>query len=201
MGPGQKACRDGADEEDPHGTARQSLPKSLLVYSASPSAATHLPHLPATSPPPAPALVLDTNTVLDWLVFRDPSAALFSQAVCSGAVRWLACPRMREELTRTLGYRSLVKWKPDSEHVLSHFDAHALVLPEPPPAPSSLRCSDADDQVFLDLALAHGASWLLSHDRALLRLARRTRALGLHIVKPGDWQPPAGAVGASPTPE
>jgi predicted nucleic acid-binding protein len=85
--------------------------------------------------------------------------------------------------------------------VLSIFDQHVALLPEPPSAPLNLRCSDPDDQVFLELALAHGATWLLSHDRALLRLARRTRALGLHIVKPGDWQPGPGPVDATPTPE
>lgn len=145
--------------------------------------------------------MLDTNTVLDWLVFRDPSSAPFSHAVRDGAVRWLACARMREELARTLGYRSLAKWMPDSEHVLSHFDRHAVLLSEPPRAPLNLRCSDPDDQVFLDLALAHGATWLLSHDRALLRLARRTRALGLNIVKPGDWQQHPGPADETPTPE
>lgn len=144
--------------------------------------------------------MLDTNTVLDWLVFRDPSAALFSEAVCSGAVRWLACARMREELSRTLAYPSISKWKPDSEHMLSIFDQHAALLPEPHAGPLNLRCSDPDDQVFLDLALAHSAAWLLSHDRALLRLARRARAVGLNIVKPGEWRPYPGPMDATPSP-
>jgi len=135
-------------------------------------------------------VVLDTNTVLDWLVFKDAGMARVIAALQSGAVQWLACTAMREELARTLDYRMLAKWKPDSERTLAVFDQLARLRPEPPPAPLPLRCSDPDDQVFLDLALAHGAKWLLTHDRALLRLARGARPLGLAIVKPKNWPAP-----------
>jgi hypothetical protein len=36
----------------------------------------------------------------------------------------------------------------------------------------------------VDLGLAQGARWLVTHDRALLRLARATRRQGLLVVKP-----------------
>lgn len=132
-------------------------------------------------------MVLDTNTVLDWLVFRDAGMAPVVAALEAGTLRWLACGAMRDELARTLAYRSLAKWLPDSERTLATFDQLARLLPEPPPAPQHLRCSDPDDQVFLDLALAQGARWLLSHDRALLRLAKRVRPLGLMITAPKNW--------------
>lgn len=132
-------------------------------------------------------MVLDTNTVLDWLVFEDAGMAAVAAAVEEGALAWLATAQMRDELARTLNYRTLARWQPDSERTLSTFDKHARLLPEPAAAPQHLRCSDPDDQVFLDLALAHGARWLLTHDRALLRLARRVRPLGLLIVPPRRW--------------
>ena len=132
-------------------------------------------------------MVLDTNTSLDWLVFRDACMFSVAAAVQDGALQWLACAAMRDELARTLAYRSLVKWQPDSERTLAAFDHYARLLPTPPPAPWQLRCTDPDDQVFLDLALAHGARWLLTHDRALLRLARRVRPLGLEISAPEHW--------------
>lgn len=136
-------------------------------------------------------MVLDTNTVLDWLVFEDPGMTYVAAAVQAGTLRWLSCAPMREELARTLNYRSLVKWSPDSGRVLAVFDRYSASQAEPPSAPLHLRCSDPDDQVFLDLALAHAAPWLLTHDRALLKLARRTRALGLCITTPRQWPPPA----------
>jgi uncharacterized protein len=137
--------------------------------------------------PAPPALVLDTNTVLDWLVFKDPGMNSVATALQAGELCWLSCAAMREELARTLGYRSLLKWQPDSEYVLSIFDQCSKLLPAPPAAPLHLRCSDPDDQVFLELALAHHAVGLLTHDRALLKLARRARGLGLHISTPRQW--------------
>lgn len=135
---------------------------------------------------PAPALVLDTNVVLDWLLFGDPGTTALAAAVTGGAVRWLCCTPMRDEFERTLGYRTLQAWNPDRERLLSVFDRHAAIVPAPATLPV-MRCSDPDDQVFLDLAVAGGARWLLTHDRALLRLRRRAAALGLEVMAPGRW--------------
>jgi predicted nucleic acid-binding protein len=137
-----------------------------------------------------PAAVLDTNVVLDWLLFRDPRAAALGAAVQRGQLRWLVCPRMREEFARTLGSAVLSRWQPDSATLLARFDAMACMLPPPPASPLRLRCDDPDDQVFVDLALAAGASWLLSHDKALLRLRRRVPPGGPLICRPDDWSPP-----------
>ena len=40
---------------------------------------------------PIDAAVLDTNVVLDWLVFRNPRTAPVARALESGAMRWLSC--------------------------------------------------------------------------------------------------------------
>jgi predicted nucleic acid-binding protein len=49
-----------------------------------------------------------------------------------------------------------------------------------------LRCTDPDDQKFIDAAIV-SAQWLISRDRAVLKLARRAAALGLRIVTPERW--------------
>ena len=133
------------------------------------------------------ALVLDTNAVLDGLVFADPGMSAVMAALEAGTVRWLACMAMRDELARTLRSDKLTAWSPNAARVLEIFDAKVWLLPPPGTLPA-LRCSDPDDQVFIDLAAAAGAGWLLTHDRALLRLARRARGLGVRIVKPADWR-------------
>ena len=51
-------------------------------------------------------------------------------------------------------------------------------------AATRMRCTDPDDQKFIDLALGHRARWLVTRDRAVLKLARRARTLGLNIVTP-----------------
>lgn len=139
----------------------------------------------------APKVVLDTNVVLDWLVFRDARTAGLAVALASGRLPWLACPRMREEVHRVLGYPALERWRVDPARVLASFDHHATPCGEPPRlAQPALICSDHDDQVFLDLAVAHQARWLLTHDRALLKLARAARRHGVEITRPTDWVAP-----------
>ena len=135
-----------------------------------------------------PLVVLDTNAVLDWLVFGDPRIQPVLDALETGRLHWVACAVMRQEVAHMLGHASLVRWSPDATWALAHFDRLARIRPAPPANPHArLRCTDADDQVFVDLALAEGASWLLTHDRALLKLARRAAARGLRILRPGDW--------------
>jgi predicted nucleic acid-binding protein len=139
-------------------------------------------------PPARPRAVLDTNTVLDWLLFRDRGIQALAQALQAGALCWVACPAMRTELSRVLARPALARWNPDVRQVLAEFDRHAQLHADPPPLPAPpLRPSDPDDQVFVDLELACGARWLVSHDRALLKLASRARLHGLAIVPPSAW--------------
>ncbi len=133
-------------------------------------------------------MVLDTNAVLDWLVFADPAMQALGAAVQAAQVQWVACPRMREELAHMAGRTSLARWKPDSERTLAVFDRYAYLAPDPATAPLSSRCTDPDDQVFIDLALAAGARWLVTRDKALLKLARRCRGRGVTITLPANWQ-------------
>jgi predicted nucleic acid-binding protein len=128
--------------------------------------------------------VLDTNVVLDWLVFRNPRVHGLATALQAGALVWLSCAPMRAELAHMLASRRLVRWAPDVQAVLDVHDRLATLLASPSPALPRLRCSDPDDQVFIDLALAHRADWLWTHDRALLKLARKAAAFGLQIRKP-----------------
>jgi predicted nucleic acid-binding protein len=44
------------------------------------------------------------------------------------------------------------------------------------------RCADRDDQKFLELARDSTADWLVTADKALLKLARRDRLRGLFRI-------------------
>ena len=63
-----------------------------------------------------------------------------------------------------------------------------MVEADAPAAPAALRCSDVDDQKFIDLAISVRAVALLSADRAVLRVARRAIAWGLAITTIADWR-------------
>ncbi len=130
-------------------------------------------------------LVLDTNVVLDLLVFRDPRVQPVEAALAGGAL-WLATALMREELERVLAYPKLapriVFHRGGPAPVLADFDRHARIVAAPQRAP--VRCGDPDDQVFVDLAVAHGGL-LLSKDREVLRMRKRLAAL--NVVAAAAW--------------
>ena len=117
----------------------------------------------------APIVVLDTNVVLDWFVFRDTACDMLREALASGALRWCASAAMRCELADVLGRRVAQAWQPDLVALWSQWERRCveLVPIRPSGAASRLRCTDTDDQMFIDFALVHGARWLLSRDRAV----------------------------------
>ncbi|MBV8035407.1 putative toxin-antitoxin system toxin component, PIN family [Roseateles sp.] len=152
------------------------------------------PALPAdpAGPPSAverPAIVIDTQVVMDWLVFRDARVQALTAALTSGALRWLVAPAMRDEIRHVLGRGVAASYAPDLSFIEAQFDAHALQVAaaEPQPLAGRLVCRDPDDQKFIDLALAARARWLISRDKAVLALSKRARLRGLAIVTPERW--------------
>lgn len=141
--------------------------------------------MPSEHPSPD-AVVVDTNVALDWLVFRNPAVAPLFDRIAAGELRWLACDRMRDELahvlSRGIGGRHATD---DSDQLLATWSALPSLLPAPVPgATQRLHCSDPDDQIFIDAAVVWQARWLVTRDRALLRLAKRARRLGVDVLPP-----------------
>jgi predicted nucleic acid-binding protein len=134
-------------------------------------------------------LVLDTNVVLDWLVFGHPIGAPLQEALTSGRCRWLYTRATRDEFAGVILRESLRRWAIDADAVLAVFDAFAVEVNAPVPlgAAEHLRCTDPDDQPFIDLAIARRAHALLTRDRAVLRLASRARSFGVLFATPEVW--------------
>ena len=132
---------------------------------------------------PVNKVVVDSNVALDLLVFDDPRAGPLNKALAMGDAQWIATAAMRAELERVLDYPKLAPRVAfhglDRGTVLARFDALAQIHADAPRAP--LRCQDPDDQIFIDLAVAHGAT-LLSKDRHVLRLARRLLPWGVAVA-------------------
>lgn len=129
------------------------------------------------------SLVLDTNVVLDWLVFHDPSAEPLAKALHAGRARWCVCARMLDELSDVLQRPFLHPWQPNAAAIQAAIQRHANHHDAPlTPSPPALQCADGDDQVFIDLALQIHARALLTRDRAVLRLSRAARRLGLDVL-------------------
>ncbi len=126
-----------------------------------------------------PAIVLDTNIVLDLFVFNDPVSAPLRQALDANKFDWLATQPMRDELARVLAYPQIVPrlkfYELTADDVLAAFDQHTRIVEVA--AKASVTCSDADDQKFIDLAIAHQAL-LLSKDQHVLSMRKRLLAQG-----------------------
>jgi predicted nucleic acid-binding protein len=126
--------------------------------------------------------VLDTNIVLDLWVFDEPRAEALRLSVETGSTHWLATSAMREELTRVLAYPQIAKRLTHralpAEAVLGHFDRWAQLQPDAPKAPYA--CKDTDDQMFIDLAVAHTAA-LHSKDAQVLCMKKRLERCGVAL--------------------
>jgi len=155
--------------------------------------------MPPLSPPPpaesAAIAVIDTNVLLDWLVFEDPSAAALGKAVVTGQLRWIGTAAMLAEWADVLA-RSVFDERAARRPIAATLvERHCVLLADPSvPAAGRLLCSDADDQKFIDLAMTHPSRWLFSRDKALLRLARKARPRGVEVLTPSAW----AALGAPP---
>jgi putative PIN family toxin of toxin-antitoxin system len=127
-------------------------------------------------------VVLDTNIVLDLFVFNDAAAQPLRQALEAGELDWLATQAMRDELERVLAYSQIMPrlafYQLSAQDVLAAFDRHTRLLEAA--AKARVTCSDADDQKFIDLAVAAKAL-LLSKDRDVLSMAKRLDSLGIGV--------------------
>lgn len=143
-----------------------------------------------------PRIVLDTNVCLDLLFFRDPSCDALMAALRSGRVQAVSREDCRAEWQRVLHYPQL-PIEPSMRPLLcAAYDALLPCLPITAwrsDATILPLCGDPDDQKFLELAHAARADWLLSKDKELLKLDRRTRAAGLFAIQlPQAWSPGPG---------
>lgn len=142
--------------------------------------------------PPAPRIVLDTNVCLDLFVFHDTQSAALHVAMREGRIQAVTRADCRAEWLRVLGYPQVPVSSDVRAGIEAAFDALVHCLPDElsaaaPDVPLP-RCADPDDQMFLELAQASGARWLVSKDNELLKLAPRCAREGLFwIGLPQAW--------------
>ncbi|WP_338859998.1 PIN domain-containing protein [Mycetohabitans rhizoxinica] len=169
---------------------------------------------PSSAPASAfvrPRVVLDTNVWIDILVFDDPATRSIATALQNGGLDAVQDERCLNELQRVLDYPQFVRYAIDKSAALARLarlctrvaparhaeGGAAMPVPETGTnagasahaaraTPRALPlCRDRDDQKFLELAHATAAQWLVTKDKALLKMARRmARDFDLRIVQP-----------------
>lgn len=137
---------------------------------------------------PAQPIVIDTNVLLDLFVFHDPRWADLLAALEAGTIDAITRADCRDEYLAVLRYPHLPLDADTRAAAAARFDALLrLVAPES----KAIRlpvCTDRDDQKFMELARDAGAAVLISKDKALLKLGRKTAQAGLfRIMLPEAW--------------
>lgn len=137
-------------------------------------------------------IVIDTNVCLDLFVFRDPRWEVLHKALHARTVEAITRDDCRMEWLAVLSYTHLPLDEASRPRALAEFDAligcvriadltQRLDFPLP-------ICKDPDDQKFLEVARDAGAQVLITKDKALLKLAKRTARAGLfNILSPEAW--------------
>lgn len=131
-------------------------------------------------------VILDTNVCLDLFVFHDARCHNLKKMLETGTACAVTREDCRNEWIRVLGYAAFSLDEAARRKCISEYDAlipcmdfhqkNYAVLP---------ICQDKDDQKFLELAYDANAGFLLTKDKALLKLSAKTKKQHLfHIIRP-----------------
>lgn len=134
---------------------------------------------------PSQRVVLDSNVLVSALIFRDSRHLPLRDAWQRGALQLLLSVATWRELRRVLGYPQFALDDDGISAALAQLGPHIEWVNVDEMAVAALpRCSDRDDQKFLEVAHCGAAVALLTYDRALLKLRRR---LAFPVVTPEQW--------------
>ena len=127
-------------------------------------------------------VVFDTNTVVSALLFGHGQLSWLRDHWRSGEVMSLVSRPTIDELIRVLAYPKFDLNKAEIEALLADYRPFTSAGAVPPKLQSP-RCSDINDQMFVDLSIQGQADVLVTGDRALL-----TMDIGVTIERAADYK-------------
>ena len=113
-------------------------------------------------------VVLDTNTVVSALLFANGRLAPLRNAWQGKAFLPVVSSATAGELIRVLAYPKFKLTAPEQEELLADFLPYCETWKVPQMLKGLPPCRDADDVMFLQLAVAAKARYLVSGDKDLL---------------------------------
>jgi uncharacterized protein len=135
-------------------------------------------------------VVLDTNVVLDWLLFDHVSVHALRDRIRDGRISVVTYPGAAAELRRVLGYRHFGLDEARQAELIARYHAQTCPLADEERAgidrmelPKGFpRCRDPDDNHFLALTWFAKADALVTKDKRVLKCRRRALAFGFTIL-------------------
>ena len=147
--------------------------------------------IPKAAPMAMQRVVLDTNVCLDLFMFQDTRWQVLHDALKHGEIEAVTSASCRMEFILVLGYTKMQLSLESQATLLKEFDQLITLIDSPADFTTAgllPRCKDGDDQKFLELAYQSRADTLITKDKALLKLARKTiRSQLFRIFTPEAW--------------
>ncbi len=128
-------------------------------------------------------IVLDTNVCLDLFAFHDPRWTPIINGLTNKSLQAFTRNDCRDEWLAVLHYPHLPVNEQNRGAIVASFDQFISVQDFPAKPIRLPTCTDKDDQKFLEFSRDAEVAVLVSKDKALLKLARKTKALGLFAIE------------------
>ena len=133
-----------------------------------------------------PRLILDTNVILDLLVFKDPGAEPIRLLLDTKQVDAARTSASMAELRDVIGRPTFKLSREDQETILQAWESSSRLLENAAIEPAPFTCRDPDDQVFIDMAYSLRPAFLLSKDLRVLELRAIAKHHGIEISNQYD---------------
>ena len=133
-----------------------------------------------------PRLVLDTNVILDLLVFKDPSAEPIQLVLDAKLVDAVRSEASILELIDVIQRPAFKLSREEQERILQIWESSARLMENAAIEQAPFTCRDLDDQVFLDMAYSLRPALLLSKDLRVLELQAIAKQHGVEISNQYD---------------
>jgi putative PIN family toxin of toxin-antitoxin system len=130
-------------------------------------------------------VVLDTNILLDIMVFNDDRAADLKQAILSRSIKPIASQKTLAELVDVISRPHFKLSQAMQVEILQQWHSVISLLDDSQLASAPWKCQDQDDQIFLDLAYQLRPAILISKDKAVLEIA--SQAMQENILITSDY--------------
>jgi predicted nucleic acid-binding protein len=132
-------------------------------------------------------LVLDTNVILDLLVFKDPSAEPLRLMLDAKTVDAVRSEASVLELIDVIQRPIFKLSKQEQDMILQAWESDTRLLENTAIESAPFICRDLDDQIFLDMAYSIRPAVLFSKDLRVVELRTGAKGHGVEITNQYDY--------------